>query len=378
MNIFEDPIFVIMNNDGNIIRVQVNKTYTFKKLQTRIQNDCGIPLKLQCFICEDERNYADMDKEEGEEAADDNILQTEDATNIVTTSKSNDVTDINSSVDIQMNDSDRHDMINVKERTSCTFFITYITLKGIDGKASAIFVKENETIEAVMYRIQERSGLSLDHQEFTCFDKRTLEEKFWEEEYKRFNSTSSPKAISSLIPKIIECNLETLYIYKQYLSLSEYNFLIASGTIVCLTLYSCTIEDDDGNAVTVDKLFDTLRLIHTFDMHCSNKSSWFDLDTVKKMVRIISRFRKLQCLGFHGLPETFDISSFTDFVLKNSSVDIRLAFSVQLSAAYKKWIVNFMDEILQKQPKKVPRLQFPSYAEDSKFAEYDKLYRCQK
>uniref|UniRef100_A0A914PCX6 Uncharacterized protein n=1 Tax=Panagrolaimus davidi TaxID=227884 RepID=A0A914PCX6_9BILA len=316
-----------------------------------------------------------------------------------------------------------------------------------------------------MYRIHERSGLSLDHQEFTCFDKRTLEEKFWEEEYKRFvaaikceddmvqsfqnldisnasgdksdlpptedesavnnnkeeeirlevqtmhaisdtvcyadlnaidlanpcykfllndelsatkNSISSPTAISSLIPKIIECKLETLKIYKQCLSLSEYNFLTASGTVLCLTLYSCTIEDDAGNVVTVDKLFDNLQLIHTFDMHCSNNSSWFELDTVKKMVRIISRFRKLQCLGFHGLTETFDISSFTDFVLQNSSIDIRLSFNVQLSAACKKLIVNFIDKILRNKPKKVPRLQFPSSAEDSKFAEYDKLYRRQK
>uniref|UniRef100_A0A914PA22 Uncharacterized protein n=1 Tax=Panagrolaimus davidi TaxID=227884 RepID=A0A914PA22_9BILA len=188
MDIFEDPIFVIMNNDGNIIRVQVNKTYTFKKLRTRILNDCGIPLKLQCFTCADERNYADMDKEEGEEADNDRTLETEGASNMVTTSESNDVTDVNSRVDVQINNSGCHDMINgaAQEGTSCTFFVTYITLKCIDGKATAIFVKEMETIEAVMYRIQERSGLSLDHQEFTCFDKRTLEEKFWEEEYKRF------------------------------------------------------------------------------------------------------------------------------------------------------------------------------------------------
>uniref|UniRef100_A0A914PEK7 Ubiquitin-like domain-containing protein n=1 Tax=Panagrolaimus davidi TaxID=227884 RepID=A0A914PEK7_9BILA len=177
MDIFEDPIFVIMNNDGNIIRVEVNKTYTFKKLQTRIQNDCGIPLKQQCFTCEDERNYSDMDKE-GDR----------DTTNMVTTSESNDVTDATSLIDVQMNDSGCHGMINgaVQEGTSCTIFVayTYITITGIHGKASAIFVKENETIEAVMYRILEQSGLSLE--QFTCFDKRTLEENFWEEDYKRF------------------------------------------------------------------------------------------------------------------------------------------------------------------------------------------------
>uniref|UniRef100_A0A914QH87 Ubiquitin-like domain-containing protein n=1 Tax=Panagrolaimus davidi TaxID=227884 RepID=A0A914QH87_9BILA len=183
MDIIEDPIFVIMNNGGNIIRVQVHKTYTFKKLQTRIQNDCGIPLKLQCFTCEDERNYSDMDNEEGEEAAN-NTLPTEDATNMVTTS----VTEVNSPVHVQINDSGCQDMINggVEKRTPCTYFATYITLKCINGRATAIFVKENETIEAIMHKIQERSGVSLDHQEFTCFDKRTLEEKFWEEEYKRF------------------------------------------------------------------------------------------------------------------------------------------------------------------------------------------------
>uniref|UniRef100_A0A914PNA8 Ubiquitin-like domain-containing protein n=1 Tax=Panagrolaimus davidi TaxID=227884 RepID=A0A914PNA8_9BILA len=186
MDIFEDPIFVIMNNDGNIIRVQVNKIYTIKKLQTRIQNDCGIPLKLQCFTCADERNYSDMDNEEGEESDNDNILQSEDA--MVTTSESNDVTEVNSAVDVQINDSGCPDMINraVQKRTPCTYFATYITLKCIDGRATAIFVKENETIEAVMHKIQERSGVSLDHQEFVCFDKRTLEERFWEEEYKRF------------------------------------------------------------------------------------------------------------------------------------------------------------------------------------------------
>uniref|UniRef100_A0AC35GD05 Uncharacterized protein n=1 Tax=Panagrolaimus sp. PS1159 TaxID=55785 RepID=A0AC35GD05_9BILA len=138
MDSFADPTFVIMNNDGNVLRVQVNKTYTFEKLQTRIQNECEIPLKLQCFTCDDERNFSDMDKE-GDE----------DTTNMVTTSKSNDV----SPVDVQMNDSGCHDMIAAvavqEERRTCnTFSKTYITLKCTDGRASAIFVKENETVKA--------------------------------------------------------------------------------------------------------------------------------------------------------------------------------------------------------------------------------------
>uniref|UniRef100_A0A914QAR3 Ubiquitin-like domain-containing protein n=1 Tax=Panagrolaimus davidi TaxID=227884 RepID=A0A914QAR3_9BILA len=58
----------------------------------------------------------------------------------------------------------------------------------MDGKDFMIFVKENDTIESMMLRIQEISNIPLSQQEFVCFDVRTLSDQFWEEEYKRFNA----------------------------------------------------------------------------------------------------------------------------------------------------------------------------------------------
>ena len=81
------------------------------------------------------------------------------------------------------------------------------------------------------------------------------------------DTVTSSAAISVLIPKIVECKLEMLKLYKQCFSFSDYQFLTSSGSIKWLTLHSCTIKTDDGNnTITVDKLFDNLLHIIKFDM----------------------------------------------------------------------------------------------------------------
>ena len=48
----EDPVFLLIDNDGNISYAQVNKMRSIKMLRIRIRDDCGIPLNQQCFTCD--------------------------------------------------------------------------------------------------------------------------------------------------------------------------------------------------------------------------------------------------------------------------------------------------------------------------------------
>uniref|UniRef100_A0A914PUC7 Uncharacterized protein n=1 Tax=Panagrolaimus davidi TaxID=227884 RepID=A0A914PUC7_9BILA len=186
MDIGYGPEFVIHNNDGDTIRVQINRTYSIEKLKLLMKENALIPFDKQCYVCADKRTIFD-DLFEDDTAAIDPTLQNEDATTVITTSDD---------IPVKTNDSGCRALVTKSPQNKDT----YITFKKMDGKGFIIFVNENDNIDSIMLRIQEISGIPLSQQEFVCFDARTLSAQFWEEEYERFDA--SIQAISKDIKQI--------------------------------------------------------------------------------------------------------------------------------------------------------------------------------
>uniref|UniRef100_A0A914Y2M6 Uncharacterized protein n=1 Tax=Panagrolaimus superbus TaxID=310955 RepID=A0A914Y2M6_9BILA len=102
----------------------------------------------------------------------------------------------------------------------------------------------------------------------------------------------------------------------------------------------------------------------------------FEVDTVKKIVEILSRSGKLRCFGLHGLTDIFDVSMFARFFKINANVDVRLEYKKKLSADYKEKLHEIFQELVENPPKMIPYIRFPGY-DKVKHAGYEKLYQRQ-
>uniref|UniRef100_A0A914Z962 Uncharacterized protein n=1 Tax=Panagrolaimus superbus TaxID=310955 RepID=A0A914Z962_9BILA len=87
--------------------------------------------------------------------------------------------------------------------------------------------------------------------------------------------------------------------------------MFLSGLVTSFTFYRSTVKYSDGKTVTFDKLFENLKNVEELTVD----PTMFKRDTVKKMVKILPNLKKLDRFDLRDLSETFDISSFTDFLL---------------------------------------------------------------
>uniref|UniRef100_A0AC35F6N0 Ubiquitin-like domain-containing protein n=1 Tax=Panagrolaimus sp. PS1159 TaxID=55785 RepID=A0AC35F6N0_9BILA len=177
MDIGYGPEFVIQNYDGDTMTGQINKTYSIGKLRTLMKENALIPFDRQRYVCSDKNTILD-DFIEDDPVAIDSTLQNEDTTTVITTS-------VDIPAVVETNESCCRDLVTESPQKN----YIYITFTKKDGKDFIILVKENNTIESMMLRIQEHSGIPLSRQIFTCYDVRILSDQFLEEEYKRFNAS---------------------------------------------------------------------------------------------------------------------------------------------------------------------------------------------
>uniref|UniRef100_A0AC35EWJ7 DUF38 domain-containing protein n=1 Tax=Panagrolaimus sp. PS1159 TaxID=55785 RepID=A0AC35EWJ7_9BILA len=131
---------------------------------------------------------------------------------------------------------------------------------------------------------------------------------------------------------------------------------VASLIPKILQLDECTIKNDDGITVTVDKLLEGLQRLENCDI-CINGSS-FHSDAVGKMVEHLNGFTKMRCLKFEGLTETFSISDFAGFLMSNEVVEVELAFRWTVSNGYRKIVQNVIKKIKKNRLLKVPIVYF--------------------
>uniref|UniRef100_A0AC34GU50 Uncharacterized protein n=1 Tax=Panagrolaimus sp. ES5 TaxID=591445 RepID=A0AC34GU50_9BILA len=189
-----------------------------------------------------------------------------------------------------------------------------------------------------------------------------------------FYALCSDTPMSEFLPKFSKFDLKYLRLYKQNLSWEGYQILTSSGSLETLIIFSSAIKYSDGTFVTLDKLLQNLRSLKNFQLHESD-SDIFKGNTVKNLLKFLLTFKNLKQFHIFQLTETFDFSSFMDYILANETVDIVLkyAYNVPLSDAYVRMLHNFIDQILQNPPKKIPDIYYLDLEDRRQYREYKKL-----
>uniref|UniRef100_A0AC34EZ99 DUF38 domain-containing protein n=1 Tax=Panagrolaimus sp. ES5 TaxID=591445 RepID=A0AC34EZ99_9BILA len=184
-----------------------------------------------------------------------------------------------------------------------------------------------------------------------------------------------PSDVSTVIPKIFKFDLRCLELSFQSLKFEEYQILTASGTIKELNLFYVNIAHSDGTKVTADRLFDNLPNLQK--LKCFKYLMKFKSDTVKKMVEILSGLKNLLAIEFEYFDQSFDLSAFSDFLMKNETVFVHFEYlDNEFDDAYQQMIDAFIAKIMENPPKIIPVIKFPGCG-DLKFAEYHKMYQLE-
>uniref|UniRef100_A0AC34FLQ3 Uncharacterized protein n=1 Tax=Panagrolaimus sp. ES5 TaxID=591445 RepID=A0AC34FLQ3_9BILA len=191
-------------------------------------------------------------------------------------------------------------------------------------------------------------------------------------------SWDDSKAASLSISKILKFNLRILHLSCQDLTVEEYHLLTASGTVEALNLVQVSIMKSDGVGITFDKLFDNLQNLKEFTASFRvDDSILFESDTVKKVAEILPRLQKLHKFYLHFLRTTsFDFASFSDFLLKNETVNVDLSYFDDITGAYREMIETFIEKIIQNPPKRIPKIDLSQF-DEVEFAKYHQLCNLQ-
>uniref|UniRef100_A0A914PHR7 FBD domain-containing protein n=1 Tax=Panagrolaimus davidi TaxID=227884 RepID=A0A914PHR7_9BILA len=163
--------------------------------------------------------------------------------------------------------------------------------------------------------------------------------------------------ISVVILNVFKFDLRALNMPAQSLTFDEYKHLTSSGSIKEIYLESCAIKNADGTIVTADKLVENLKLLERFEM-CRFNPLIFQSGTMKKMVQHLNECRKFWLFRFLEIQETFDFASLVDFLLKNKTVTVILAYRGPISDAYKENVANVLKEIKKDSSLKYPCIKF--------------------
>uniref|UniRef100_A0AC34GVI2 Uncharacterized protein n=1 Tax=Panagrolaimus sp. ES5 TaxID=591445 RepID=A0AC34GVI2_9BILA len=87
------------------------------------------------------------------------------------------------------------------------------------------------------------------------------------------------------------------------------------------------------------------------------------------MVKILSSLKALHDFELQNLREEFEFSAFTDFLLKNKKVNVRISFKGNPPEEYKEKLTDFIHLVVENRPKKIPEICFRFYHN----AAYEKL-----
>uniref|UniRef100_A0AC34FHX2 Uncharacterized protein n=1 Tax=Panagrolaimus sp. ES5 TaxID=591445 RepID=A0AC34FHX2_9BILA len=118
-----------------------------------------------------------------------------------------------------------------------------------------------------------------------------------------------PNLVSSLIPKLHQCDARHLYLCGQTFSFKDFYFL--SSNVKKLNLYHVACKNDDGSDVAFEKL--------------------------------VEACLKVKEISF--IPEAFDLDAFYGYMKKNVLTEVDLKFGGSLSDAYKARLDIIIDEI---------------------------------
>uniref|UniRef100_A0A914PC13 F-box domain-containing protein n=1 Tax=Panagrolaimus davidi TaxID=227884 RepID=A0A914PC13_9BILA len=179
--------------------------------------------------------------------------------------------------------------------------------------------------------------------------------------------TENVSLVSSLLSKVIVCDILNLRLEDQIISLNEFKFLISSGNVKTFTFCYSHVEYESGKIVPIDEIMKLLPNVTGFRwLLDSSMMSKFTSETVQNLIKFINpSILKTFCLM--NIQETFDFKLFATFMDKNFSVDYELDFDILISHEYSNILQKYVNKKIETSAKKyfLLKMCFPRQSEKS-------------
>jgi hypothetical protein len=153
------------------------------------------------------------------------------------------------------------------------------------------------------------------------------------------------KLISSLVPRIHQCDAENVSFCDQVLSFADLKLLFSS---VKKSIHLCrvTVRNDGGSIVPFEKLFEVCTKVKRITFRCDSDVAAITSITCNELVKI-PHFRELDYVCLKNIPETFDIEAFNVYIKQNQQTFFEFFFDGPVSEEYKNRLEKVIDEIIQ-------------------------------
>uniref|UniRef100_A0AC34FGK6 Uncharacterized protein n=1 Tax=Panagrolaimus sp. ES5 TaxID=591445 RepID=A0AC34FGK6_9BILA len=141
--------------------------------------------------------------------------------------------------------------------------------------------------------------------------------------------------------KVYKFDLTRLQMCDYTLTYDEFLLLTGSGKLTSLNLHEVSVKYHDGSLVPFDVICQHKPNIKRIDIHSSSDGIFFEPDTTKKLVEIISGYQKLSQFFIKGISDNFDIEAFVEYLTTNPQYYIVLELFNTVSKDFKNKVREF-------------------------------------
>uniref|UniRef100_A0A914PQF1 Uncharacterized protein n=1 Tax=Panagrolaimus davidi TaxID=227884 RepID=A0A914PQF1_9BILA len=170
----------------------------------------------------------------------------------------------------------------------------------------------------------------------------------------------------SIIPKLYQCDAESLWLSDQIISFNDLSLIISSAEEIRFT--NVIVKHADSSDVPLEDIF-------AIAVNAKRVTVYYPTVTSKTMKKLseLPNFKKLDKFTLRNLSEVFDIDEFCGYMKKNQHTKFYLNFDKQTSEGYMSRLETIVDEILETKHfnYKPPLIYFTGLH----FQKYEKLYR---
>uniref|UniRef100_A0A914QRH0 Uncharacterized protein n=1 Tax=Panagrolaimus davidi TaxID=227884 RepID=A0A914QRH0_9BILA len=145
---------------------------------------------------------------------------------------------------------------------------------------------------------------------------------------------------SPIIPKLYQCDAESLFFSDQIISYHDLSLLISSAELISFT--NVVVKYADCSDVPLEDIL----AIAANAKYVSATKPTITSKTMKELTKL-PNFMKLVYFTLYNLSEVFDIDEFYGYMKKISHTKFFLAFDEQISEGYMNRLETIVDEILE-------------------------------
>uniref|UniRef100_A0A914PDD4 Uncharacterized protein n=1 Tax=Panagrolaimus davidi TaxID=227884 RepID=A0A914PDD4_9BILA len=164
--------------------------------------------------------------------------------------------------------------------------------------------------------------------------------------------TEDVSLVSSILSKVIVCDITYLRLVNQIITLNEFKLLISSGNIKTFKFCLSHVEYENGEIVPIDEIMKLIPNVTVFRWYLDKTMmSTFTSETIQNLIKAINPLiLKTFCLM--NIPETFDFNLFATFMDKNPLIDYELRFNIRIAREYSNMLQKFVDKKIATSTKK--------------------------